>query len=106
MANLAGVLKDLQQERSRLDQAIEAIGELVRRDHAGGIQQSATRPGRTVSAAARRKMAAAQRARWAKVKRAEASAPVRTISQAARRKIASAQRARWAKVRARQKKAA
>jgi hypothetical protein len=51
-------------------------------------------------------MAAAQRARWAKVKRAEASAPVRTISQAARRKIASAQRARWAKVRARQKKAA
>jgi len=106
MANLAGVLKELRQERSRLDQAIQAIGELVRRNHTGAIQQSATRPRRTVSAAARRKMAAAQRARWAKVKGAKTSTPLRTMSQAARRKIAAAQRARWAKVRAQQKRAA
>jgi hypothetical protein len=106
MANFVEVLKELQQERSRLDQAIQAIGELVRRDHTGAIQQSATRPRRTVSAAARRKMAAAQRARWAQVKGAKASTPVRTMSQAARRKIAASQRSRWAKVRAQQKKAA
>ena len=29
MANLAGVLEELKQERSRLDQAIEVIGKLV-----------------------------------------------------------------------------
>jgi hypothetical protein len=30
MANLAGVLKELEQERSRLEQAIGVIGKLVR----------------------------------------------------------------------------
>jgi hypothetical protein len=104
MANFAEVLKELEQERSRLDQAIRAIGELVGRNRTGVIQPRANRPRRTLSAAARR--ATAQRARWAKTKRAEASTPVRTMSQSARKKIAAAQRARWAKVRAQQKKAA
>ena len=31
MANLAGVLEELQQERAKLDQAIEVIGKLVGR---------------------------------------------------------------------------
>lgn len=31
MANLAGVLKELKQERTKLDQAIEVIGKLVGR---------------------------------------------------------------------------
>ena len=106
MANFAKVLKELQQERGRLDEAIRAIEELVGHNRAGGIPTRSKRSGRTVSAAARRKMAAAQRARWAKVKRGEASAPVRTMSRVARNKIAAAQRARWAKVRAQQKKAA
>jgi|ERR1035437_3561594 hypothetical protein len=106
MANFAEVLRDLEQERNRLDQAIKAIGELVGRSHAGSIATRAKRPTRTVSAAARRKMAVAQRARWAKAKRVEAATPVRTMSPAARKKIAAAQRARWAKVRAEQKKAA
>jgi hypothetical protein len=106
MLNFDEVLKELEQERSRLDQAIRAIRELVGRNRMGSIQTRAGRPKRTVSAAARRKMAAAQRARWAKAKPAEASTPVRTMSQAARRKIAAAQRARWAKARAQQKKAA
>jgi hypothetical protein len=106
MANFDEVLKELQQERSRLDQAIRAIGELVGRNRMGAIQTRVGRLRRTVSAAARRKMAAAQRARWAKAKRAEASTPVRTMSQSARKKIAAAQRARWAKARAQQKKSA
>jgi hypothetical protein len=106
MANFAEVLKELQQERSRLDHAIQAIGELVAPNHSGAAQRGVKRTRRTVSAAARRKMAAAQRARWAKVKGAKISTTVRTMSQSARRKIAAAQRARWAKVRAQQRKAA
>ena len=101
MANLAELLKELQQERSRLDEAIRVIGELVTGNHAGAGSTK-----RTFSMAARRKMAAAQRARWAKAKGAKASPPVRTMSQAARKKIAAAQRERWAKVRAQEKKAA
>lgn len=106
MANFAEVLRELEQERSRLDQAIRAIGELVERNHTGAIRASAKRPKRMVSAAARRKMAAAQRARWARTKQEEASTPVRTMGRAARKKIAAAQRARWANLRAQQKKAA
>ena len=106
MANFAEVLKELQQERSRLDQATQAIEGLVGQSRTGRIQAKGSAPKRTVSAAARRKMAAAQKARWASVKGAKASIPVRTMSRAARKKIAAAQRARWAKVKAQQKKAA
>ena len=63
MADYAKVLTELQQERSHLDKAIQAIGELVGR---GG--RNANRSRRTLSAGARRKIAAAQRARWAKWK--------------------------------------
>ena len=104
MANLAGVLKELEQERSRLEQAIQIVGELVGRSGTRG-QARAQRPKRTLSAAARRKISLAQKARWAKTRRV-ASTPVRTMSRAARNKIAAAQRARWAKSRAQQKKAA
>jgi Glyoxalase/Bleomycin resistance protein/Dioxygenase superfamily len=51
----------------------------------------------------RARIAAAQRARWAKVREAAKVVPIRgkrTLSAAARRKIAAAQRARWAKVNA------
>jgi len=102
MANFAGVLKELQQERSRLEQAIQIVGQLVGRNSTG---VRARRPRRTLSAAARRRISLAQKARWAKTRRA-ASTPVRTMSRAARNKIAAAQRARWAKTRAQQKKAA
>ena len=102
MANLAEVLKELQQERSRLDEAIRVIGQLVSGNHAG-----AKRTKRNLSAAARERIAAAQRARWAKAKGAKASPPpARTMSLGARKKIAAAQRARWAKTKAQQKKAA
>ena len=65
MADLAGVLKELEQERRRLDQVIQVIGNLVGRN---GTGVRARRPKRTLSASARRKIAAAQRARWAKVR--------------------------------------
>jgi hypothetical protein len=59
---------------------------------------------RRMSAAARRKISAAAKARWAKVKGTAKVAPKkRTMSLAARRKIAAAARARWAKFRAEKK---
>jgi hypothetical protein len=67
MANLAGVLKELKHERSQLDHAIEVIGKLVTRNGTD-VKVSGLRPKRTLSAAARRKIAAAQRARWVKVR--------------------------------------
>jgi len=56
-----------------------------------------------MSAAGRAKIAAAQKARWAKVKGAKPAvkpAKKRKMSAAARAKIAAAAKARWAKVKA------
>ena len=64
MADLVEVLKDLEQERSRLDRAIEAIGKLVGKFRG----RKANGPKRQMSPAARRRIAAAQRTRWAKWK--------------------------------------
>src|SRR5258708_4385539 len=114
MANLSNALKELQAERSRarvqiekLDQAISVIESL------NGAGVSRTANSRVVSAASRRRMARAQRARWAKLRKPPQSAgstsarpAKRRLSLAARRKIAAAQRARWARVKAAEKKAA
>ena len=55
---------------------------------------------RTISAAGRKRIAAAQIARWAKVRgKSDVLTPKRTMSASSRRKIAAAQRRRWAKVR-------
>jgi hypothetical protein len=63
-----------------------------------------TRKRRKMSAKSRGKIAAAQRARWAKVNGQEKVVPIaksgkRTMSASARRKIAAAQRKRWVKFR-------
>jgi hypothetical protein len=61
---------------------------------------------RKMSAAGRTRIAAAQKARWAKIKgqKMEPSQPKkRKMSAAARRKISLAAKARWAKVRAAKK---
>lgn len=92
-------------EVKRLNDAIAALGKLAR-NTLGAYAKKFGRKKRTMSAAARRRISLAQKARWAKVRRVEALAPVRRMSQAARNKIAAAQRARWAKTRAQQKKAA
>ncbi len=65
MANLAGVLKELQQERGRLDDAIAVLRKLAGKTYAS-LGRVKRRP--KLSLAARRKIAAAQRARWAKWK--------------------------------------
>jgi hypothetical protein len=119
MGNLSSALQQLRAERKQaqarvesIDQAISVIESL---NGSGTVRQS-NQPTRVISQASRRKMARAQRARWARAK--NASQPIaiakttnpapakRTMSAAARRKIAAFQKARWAKVKAQQKKAA
>jgi hypothetical protein len=113
LEGLGNIVTELRAERAHLvnnlrhvDAALAVLGKLE-----GGKFATASR--RSLSATARRKMAAAQKARWAKVRGESRAAingkpgsarPKRTLSAAARRKIAAAQRARWAKVRAAQQK--
>jgi hypothetical protein len=102
MANLSGVVQQLkmarvraEEEVKRLDAALAALGNLTGR--------SPARKRRTLSAAGRRKISLAQKARWAKRRSNTQKGTARlkrTISAAGRRKIAAAQRARWAKVKA------
>ena len=63
----------------------------------GKLNGNASVKSRTISAAGRKRIAAAQVARWAK-SRGTATVTRRTMSAASRRKIAAAQRARWAKL--------
>ena len=119
MGNLASALQQLRAERKqaqtqveKLDTAISVIESL----NGPTTVHQASQPTRVISAASRRKMAQAQKARWAKVRgtsqpialaKTTPPAPVkRTMSAAARRKIAAFQQARWQKIRAQQKKAA
>ena len=111
MANISEILKELQQERARLDQAINALQPLVSMN--GQLPASTRRVGvrRTLSVAARRRIAAAARARWARIKSAKTETNskgprTRVVSLAARRKMAAAQKARWARVRVQQGKKA
>jgi hypothetical protein len=108
MANLSGIVKQLKKERDRVEQQLSGLNAALAA-FAGVYRGTAqpTRKRRKMSVAARKKIAAAQRARWAKVKeKPKGPKPAkRTMSASARRKIAAAQRARWAKVR-QQKKAA
>ena len=118
MANLTNALQELREQRKqaqlhmeKLDQATSVIDSL----NGSGTSRTTTQPKRIISAASRRKMALAQKARWAKIKKGakpaagaakpSSSASVkRTISAAGRRRIAAFQRARWAKLKAANKK--
>ena len=120
MGNRGNALQQLRAERKqaqlhveKLDQAISVIESL----NGLGTVRLANEPTRIISAASRRRMARAQRARWAKAKKEPqpvvaitkptGAAPIKqTMSASARRKIAAFQRARWAKIKAQQKKAA
>jgi hypothetical protein len=106
MANLSGIVKQLKKERDHVEKQLSGLNAAILASVAlyGGAKPKRRR---TMSAKARAKIAAAQRARWAKVKEnPKGPKPAkRTMSASARRKIAAAQRARWANVR-QQKKAA
>jgi len=62
MTNLVAVLATLKKERDKLNRAIEALS---------GVGKSGRGRKRKLSAAARERIAAAQRKRWAKFKRSK-----------------------------------
>ena len=112
---MQSVVSQLQKERTRLEDelhrittALVAFGNVYMR---GGQSKAAvtTRKRRIISAAGRKRIAAAQRARWAKIKGQRvvsiSARKGRTMSPAARKRIVAAQKARWAKWRKAQKKA-
>jgi hypothetical protein len=63
MFNLNAIVKQLEVERDRIDSVIQALRSL-------GMKPTALPKRRTMSAAARRRIAVAQKARWAKWRRA------------------------------------
>ena len=121
MTNLNNALHELREEHrqvqkqaKQLEEAISAIEGLAGRN-TSTIARNGAQPSRTVSAAARRRMARAQKARWTKWRESKTTLSAKTagkapakriLSASARRKIAAAQRARWARFRARQEKKA
>ena len=116
MLNLSNVVSQLQAQRkqvqselSRLEAAISALRGSDSSNDSDTIRVASSRPRRTLSAAGRRAISLAQKARWAKRtenSQAATTKPKRTMSAKARRKIAAAQRARWAGWKAKQKKVA
>ena len=113
MANLAGVVQLLRKERDQAARTVEQLDAALAALN-GGSYGKRRKTRRTISAAGRARIAAAQRARWAKVRRnggqkhnnVVSMPKKKTMSAAARKKIAAAQRTRWAKVKAAQKKSA
>ncbi len=120
MGNLSSALQQLRTERKQAQARVESIDQaitVIESLSGSGTPGNANQPSRIISAASRRKMAQAQRARWARARngpqpvvaitKTTASAPAKhTMSAAARRKIAAFQKARWAKIKAEQKRAA
>lgn len=89
----AGVKKLILQERATHAREIAKLDRVL-----AALNDNGDR--RVLSASARRRIGAAQRARWAATRNGQDNAkPKRTMGAAARRKIAAAQRARWAKLR-------
>ena len=103
MANLTTVIKVLEQERSHLSVQMEGISPTLSLPKG----KSSGRARRKISTAGRACIAAAQRARWAKIKGQKVGSisarKSRKMSPAARKSIAAAQKARWAKWRKGQK---
>jgi hypothetical protein len=105
---MQSVVSELQKERKRLEDELHRVAAAL--TAFGNVYMRGSRPTpkkRTISAAGRKRIAAAQRARWAKIKGHKvvsiSSRKGRTMSPVARKRIAAAQKARWAKWRAQKK---
>ena len=117
MSDLENALRELRDEHTqaqlrvkKLDEAISVVQGLVGPNGSAPSTNGAL-GSRTMSAAGRRRIRLAQKARWARVRARHVVSIAskrgkRRISAAGRKRIAAAQKARWAKVRAEQKKAA
>ena len=106
MSNLQNALQELREKRDRAQSEVEKLNQVIlgiESLNGLGASQKSTQTNRRVSAASRRKMALAQRARWASLRNESqpATGPTpakRSMSAAARRKISLVQKARWAKL--------
>jgi hypothetical protein len=109
LANLSGIVKQLKKERDRVQHQLSGLNAALAAFAGVYRGRTSTKPHRKLSAKGRARIAAAQKARWARVKGQQKVVPIakpkRTMSASTRRKIAAAQRARWAKVK-RENKAA
>ena len=98
--DIATVVRQLKKERDRAAKEVQRLNAALAALNANSYGKRAGRG--TLSAAARESIAAAQRARWAKVRASQGGAQSarraarRMMSAAARAKIARAQRLRWA----------
>jgi|HubBroStandDraft_1064217.scaffolds.fasta_scaffold17985_2 hypothetical protein len=115
MSNLDNALRELREKRTRAQVEIEKLDQLISgieslNGAGAAVADDTVQPKRIISASSRRKMALAQRARWASLRKTSqpiavvaksaGSTPVKRImSVSARRKIAAAQKARWASLR-------
>lgn len=70
MGNLSAVVKQLKKERDRVERHLAGLNAALSAFTAvyGGGARVANRKKRTISMAGRKRIAAAQRARWAKIK--------------------------------------
>src|ERR1017187_7613455 len=107
---IAAAIQGFEFQKTSIDGKIAQLRAML----PGGPAEAATpeaapRKRRKFSAAARRKMAMAQKARWAKIRgesepsapaKPEATKPKRRISKAGLARIVAATKARWARVRA------
>lgn len=101
MADLEGILQQLREERRQTQAQLQRLGAAISALGGGETQRKTRR--RKISVAARKRIADAQRRRWAKVRVAasgKARKGKRTLSPEARQKIIAAQKARWARFRA------
>jgi hypothetical protein len=122
MSNLENALRELRGKRNRAQEEVEKLNQIISGiESLNGTGPAAppmtVQPKRIISLASRRKMALAQKARWANLRKksqpiavvaktAGSTPAKRKISVAGRKKMAAASRARWAAFRAAKKKAA
>jgi len=104
---MQSVVTELQKERKRLEDELHRVAAAL--TAFGNVYMRGRQPkgARTISAAGRKRIAAAQRARWSKIKGQRvvsiSSRKGHRMSPAARKRIVAAQKARWAKWRKAQK---
>lgn len=99
MVDVSSIVKQLKKERDRVVKQLLGMDAALKA-FAGVYSGSARNGKQQISAAGRKRIAAAQRARWAKVRgESKVVVPKRTMSAKSRAKIAAAQRRRWAKFR-------
>jgi hypothetical protein len=99
MANLESIIRQLTEERDRIDAAIKTLSSV---NGSSGVQR---KTGRRMSAAGRARIVAAQKARWAKLREETRATPKRRkLSPAARLRIIAAQKKRWARYKANKSK--